>query len=282
LRSRERKLSLRVSREKDGDSRGTADAIQPGRARSVSLSGKGVAPIDTDVESSWDWVAYTDETSNEDSYWICMVLVSISHIKAAQEGLSRVVSTWAGELGLRPEAELHGSDLWHRSGAFSDVVPGVRRAIYDNALTVLATAQPLIILRGVARRGLFLHPHRLAWRYAIERVDEEMERVGGTALVVADKHSETEAALRGDIVVYAESTTGGWRPRRITRVLRGLRFLDSTENRLLQAADLVAFLYQRRRQIPTEKHPRAHSAREAHWRRIEEHVVIARLWDPYP
>jgi len=198
-----------------------------------------------------------------------------------QRGRSAVVEAWAASCGISPTAELHGGDLWHGSGAFVGLIPGIRRAISDDALDALLAAEPLIILRGVARRNLTaVHPHRLAWRYAIENVDEKMERCDGTALVVADEHAEMESALRGDIVEYAQGTTGGWRPRTITRVLRGLRFLSSHEHRLLQAADLVAFLHQRRQTHPTEPHRRAHRAREQHWAKLLPQLVVARLWTP--
>jgi hypothetical protein len=231
----------------------------------------------------WDWVAYMDETFNDDAYWICATLIHVDRIASAKRGLDEVVASWSRSIGIPATAELHGFDLWHGSGSFVGLVPGVRRAIYDDALDALIEAEPLIILRGVAPRGLrVIHPHRLSWRYAIESVDEEMERLGGTALIVADEHVEMEPALRGDIVEYASGTTGGWRARTITRVLRGLRFLSSHEHRLLQAADLVAFLHQRRENVPVEAHRRAHTAREGHWIKVLPRIVVSRLWTPTP
>jgi Protein of unknown function (DUF3800) len=228
----------------------------------------------------WSWVAYVDESFYASAYWICVVLVHVDQVRPAQERLGQIVASWAADHGFPANAELHGSDLWHGSGPFHEVVPGIRRGIYDDALDALVMTQPRIVIRGVERHGLTLHPHRLAWRYAIESVDEEMERQGGVALVVADEHAETEIALRGDIATYAHATTGGWRPRTITRVLRALKFLDSKENRLLQGCDLVAFLHQRRQQIGQERHPRAQSAREAHWAKIAPSVAVTRLWVP--
>jgi Protein of unknown function (DUF3800) len=234
-----------------------------------------------DMASSdiWSWVAYIDESFDPKDYWICALLVHVEEVRRTQERLDEVVGAWA-HLGFGDDAELHGADLWHGTGPFHGIAPGVRRALYDDALEAIVAAQPRIVIRGVGRHGLTLHPHRLAWRYAIESVDEVMERENGTALVVADQHAETEGALRGDIAAYAQGTTGGWKPRTITRVLRNLRFLDSRANRLLQACDLVAFLHQRRHQIEHESNQRAHTAREAQWTKVQPNVVVERLWMP--
>jgi hypothetical protein len=231
-------------------------------------------------DGAWTWVAYVDETFNDAAYWICALLVHVDRIRSAQTALDDVVSRWGVEFEVDTRAELHGGDLWHGSGAFAGVPPRVRRGICDDALDALVAAEPRIILRGVARRQLrYANPHRIAWRYTIETVDEEMTKVAGRALVVADEH-ETEAALRGDIVEYVAGTTGGWKPRPITRVLPGLRFSNSNENRLLQAADLAAFLHQRRTNVPIESNARAQGARESQWRKLANWVVVDRLWTP--
>jgi hypothetical protein len=231
-------------------------------------------------EESWEWVAYVDETFNADAYWICMVLVHVDDIREAQDSLDAVVRRWAEEFEVATDAELHGGDLWHGSGPYAGIAPGIRRALYDDALEVIRNANPRIVLRGVARRRLTVaDPHRIAWRYAVESVDEVMEGVDGRALLLADEH-QTERELRGDIVEYVQSTTGGWKPRTITRVLPNLRFFGSHENRLLQAADLVAFVHQRRKSVATETNARAQSAREGHWAKIAPHVVVERLWMP--
>jgi hypothetical protein len=71
---------------------------------------------------------------------------------------------WADEFAFARDAELHGSDLWHGSGDFAFVIPGVRRALYDDALDVLVEAQPLVVIRGVGREKLYLTPPSVALR----------------------------------------------------------------------------------------------------------------------
>jgi hypothetical protein len=229
---------------------------------------------------TWRRVAYIDETHNADSYWICAAVVPVENIRPAQAALVAVAEEAATAYAISsPRPELHGHDLFHGERDFYGVPPRARVDVYAKALDILAAAEPRIVLRGVRRPEIrMLSPHRLAWRYAIESVDE----LGGAGpiLVVADEHAETEAALRGDIRSYISYGTGGWRPREIVNVLPDLRFIDSRMNSLLQATDLAAFLHQRRFNVERETDPRSHSAREMLWSKLAPFVVVERIWDP--
>jgi Protein of unknown function (DUF3800) len=229
---------------------------------------------------AWKRVAYMDETHNADSYWICGVVVPIDHIVRTKAALTEVAEEAAKAYGLGVLCpELHGYELFQGEGEFSELFPRARVDVYSKALDALAAADPVIILRGVRRPNIrMMNPHRLAWRYAIESVDE----FGGAGpiLVVADEHAETESALRGDIRSYRSSGTGGWKPRTIVNVLPGLRFLDSRTSTLLQAADLVVFLHQRRFNIERERDARSQKARESLWAKVAPFVAVQRLWEP--
>jgi Protein of unknown function (DUF3800) len=216
-----------------------------------------------------------DESHNPDCYWICGVVVHIDNIRTAQAELARVAQDAASAYGLARCPELHGNQLFQRDGDFSELPPRARVDVYAKALDALASAEPIIVLRGGRRQKIRLNPHRLAWRYAIESVDEYGGE--GPILVVADEHAETEHALRGDIRAYMSYGTGGWRSRTIVNVLPDLKFLDSRTNTLLQAADLVAYLHQRRCNFPCEKDSRAQNAREVLWAKVAPHVKIARI-----
>jgi Protein of unknown function (DUF3800) len=220
-----------------------------------------------------------DETHNAESYWICGVVIHIDNIRTAQRALTEVAEKAAEDWNLAETPELHGYEIWQRQGDFAQIPPRACVGIYSKALDVLAAASPVIVLRGVDRTRLrYQNPHRLAWRYAIESVD----RLGGEGptLVVADEHAETERALRGDIRSYISFGTGGWDPRTIENVLPELKFFDSKDNALLQGADLVAYLHQRRRNVPVESDERAQRARERLWATIASRIAIERMWTP--
>jgi len=227
----------------------------------------------------WVRVAYMDETHNADAYWICGAVVHVDKIRPAQAALREIAERIADDFGLSDAPELHGYDLFSREGGFERVPPRACIGVYAQALDVLARAEPAIVLRGVNRPKIrHQNPHRVAWRYAIESVDE----LGGEGpiLVVADEHAETEHALRGDIRSYIEWGTGGWKSRTIEKVIPELKFLDSRTNELLQAADLVAYLHLRRQTFEEERDSRSQAAREMLWRKVVPFVRVERIWDP--
>lgn len=228
---------------------------------------------------SWTHVSYMDETHNADSYWICGVVVHVDNIKRAKDAFIAVADEAETAANLWGRPELHGYELWGGEGDFEDVAPGVRITAYADALDALAASDPMIVLRGVRRPQLkYQHPHRLAWRYAIEAVDQLPG--DGPILVVADEHKETESALRSDIHAYIASGTGGWKPHAVKRVMPELRFLDSRSHPLLQAADLVAFLHQRRFNIENESNRRVQRVRESLWRKVAPAVRVLHIWEP--
>jgi hypothetical protein len=220
-----------------------------------------------------------DETHTAASYWICGMVVHVDHVLSAQAVLQGVAEKAAANYEMPKVPELHGYELFSREGSFKGMPPRVCVGIYADALDALVEAEPVIILRGVDRQKVRMqNPHRLAWRYAIESVDE----LGGEGptQVVADEHAETEQALRGDIRSYITDGTGGWKPRTIKNVLPGLKFVNSRENSLLQAADLVAYLHQRRFNVPAESDARSQSAREMLWTKLAPFVRAERIWTP--
>ena len=86
-----------------------------------------------DVEEPWSRVAYVDETFNAGAYSICAVPIQVENVMSTKGELQSVVERWGEEVPLAETAELHGSDLWHGSGAFTGIAPRIRRAIYDDA-----------------------------------------------------------------------------------------------------------------------------------------------------
>jgi hypothetical protein len=227
----------------------------------------------------WRRVAYIDETHNEDSYWICGLVVDVGNVIPTQEALMAVATDAAAAYGLENVPELHGYDLFTREGAFERVPPRACISVYADAIDEIVAAEPSVVLRGVRRAKIRLqNPHRLAFRYAIESIDEL--RGDGPILIVADEHSETEQAIRRDVQSYVTYDTGGWKPRSLEKVLPELKFVDSRSNPLLQAADLIAYLHQRRFNIETEADGRSQAAREMLWAKVTPLVAVTRIWEP--
>ncbi len=220
-----------------------------------------------------------DETHDAGSYWLCGVVVETCRIRETQAALTAVSEKAARVFGFAEPPELHGYDLFSRMGLFKGKPPRACFRIYEDALDAFVTCEPIIVLRGVNRKKIrIMDPHRLAWRYAVEAIDEHGG--DGPILIVADRHEATEDALRDDIRDYITGNTGGWKPRTLKKLLPDLVFMDSHTNPLLQASDLVAYLYRRRFNLDTETDSRQHNWREHLWSKVARFVRVSHIWDP--
>ena len=97
-------------------------------------------------------------------------------------------------------------------------------------------------------------------------------------MVIADE-VQGQNIYRQDLWTFQRYATPGYRARKLSRIVDTMHFVPSHASRLVQAADLVAFLY-RRRQTTTESDERATRANDALWARIEARVQHAYCWYP--
>jgi len=95
-------------------------------------------------------------------------------------------------------------------------------------------------------------------QHLLERVDECATGLGDYALVIADE-VDGQARHRADLSSYREVGTTGYRHRKLTRIVDTLHFAPSHASRLVQAADVITFLYRRSRALLVSVHegPRA-------------------------
>ncbi|WP_083853001.1 DUF3800 domain-containing protein [Saccharomonospora glauca] len=118
-------------------------------------------------------------------------------------------------------------------------------------------------------------------RWVLEDIDEYASDRGEYALVIADEPGQNsqQSQYRADLTGYRQFGTGGWRDRRITRVVDTLHFAPSLSSRLVQASDLVAFL---RHRISTkvDGDPRAIRANTRLWERLAGRIHYFRTWSP--
>jgi hypothetical protein len=185
------------------------------------------------------------------------------------------------------ETELHAYELFHARGPWQPMAAAVRAriGIYTAALRVLVDADARVILRGVKTVGLETRygpaesAQRVVMTHLIERIDEYVASIGGHALLVADEHHETETQLLRDLRTYQEGATWGYRSRKIRNVIDTIHFVSSHTNRLVQAADLVAFLAHRRATV-RDANPKAEKANEALWEIIRPLIQHQWIWSP--
>jgi|SRR5690606_27458791 len=199
--------------------------------------------------------------------------------------LDRVASAASAAYGLVDNVELHGHEVFHASGAWSGVPVRARVGVFDDVVEAIASQDVRVIARAMdivgqrARYGAAADPpHSVVLQHLLERVDECATSLGEYALVIADE-VDGQAGHRADLSSYREVGTTGYRHRKLTRIVDTLHFAPSHASRLVQAADMIAFLYRRvftHREIDT----RSRKAKVAMWNRLGPRVHHNLCWFP--
>lgn len=231
-------------------------------------------------------LCYVDESYTRDHYYLAALLCPDSEALPLTGDLDEVVARAAvGYDGIRPRAELHGYDIFQAKGDWEPLakMPRARIGIYDDALRAIAAHRVHIIIEGVhpSSRLQSRHPHSVTLGHLLERIDEYASTVGERALVIADEPGQHDQQLeyRTDLRRYRSSGTGGWKCRKITNIVDTLHFAPSTASRLVQASDLIAFLYHRL-ETESDRDERAIRANQRLWSRLDPRCCWCHVWHP--
>ena len=232
-------------------------------------------------------LTYLDESYTKTRYLIAALLVPDTDARSLTVALDKVVARAAWEYEVSSEAELHAHDIFAGKGDWKRLATMVRARIgvYNKALRAIADHDVTVIIRSVdipgldrRYRGSHDHPHSVVLTHLIERIDEYAAAAGERTILIADE-VDAQDSYRRDLWHYQRSRTWGYRARKIERVLDTIHFAPSSSSRLVQAADLVAFLA-RRIETHVETDERAKRANDALWARIEPRINHNWCWWP--
>ncbi|MDX3184893.1 DUF3800 domain-containing protein [[Kitasatospora] papulosa] len=233
-------------------------------------------------------LTYVDESHSRGVYYLGALLCPESEAISLAAALDDVVEQAMWDHGyIGSGAELHGHEILQAKGEWAELKHKVRARIdvYGKALQAVADHDVKIILRGVDRVRLKArygenadHPHSIALTHLIERVDIYAKGHSELALIIADE-CEGQEQYQQELRTYRKTGTWGYKARKITTVVDTMHFASSKASRLLQAADLIAFMYHRI-QVGSDKDPRAKKASEGLWDRVAPKVHHAGIWVP--
>jgi hypothetical protein len=229
-------------------------------------------------------LAYLDESYSQDWYYMAALLCDGAGAQAITTALDETIAKAARDHGVAPDAELHGYELFQGEGWWKGVPPRVRIGVYNEAFQAIADHGRAVILRGLHSAGLRQRyaspdpPHTIVLLHLLERVDDCAKVLNEYALVIADEVGE-QAKHRSELAMYRKSGTWGYRARKLTQIVDTLHFAPSSASRLVQAIDLIAFLY-RRLETHVEPNAKAKRANDQLWARIEPLIRHRLCWYP--
>ncbi|MEV2277887.1 DUF3800 domain-containing protein [Nocardiopsis sp. NPDC049922] len=238
-------------------------------------------------------LTYVDESYSSDAYYIAALMVPEREAISLTDALDAVVAKAAVDHEVSTTAELHGHDLFQAKAEWTHLEkkPRVRIGVYNAAFQAIADHDVKIVIRGVdvirlkRRYTNAHHPHSVVLTHLIERVNECAARQDELALLISDEISKQDQ-YRRELGEYQKVGTWGYRATQITHIVDTMHFAPSRASRLVQAADLIAFLHRRRCSEQSRKlkghtmDERALRANQMLWDRIKPKVVHQNTWCP--
>lgn len=209
--------------------------------------------------------AYIDESErDEDFYFLGAIVGSKEQIFDMNEALKAVMRKHATAApGLVYTEELHGSTMMRGAvEPWRSIPKRLVIALYTDALKAIEESGVRARIEGIDISKLYAHassPRELAFRYLLERINECAVN-GETIQLHADEHHTAEES-RSNFASYQGTGTLGYKSSKLENLEPGILFEDSQYELGLQAADLVTYIYNRKRTV-TETDERATKAKK--------------------
>lgn len=223
---------------------------------------------------------YVDESGNtglnldspeQPVHWVVALEFTPPAVKAIQAEMLGLASRVFGVRARNPEFEFHGGDIFQGRGDCSRLPVAERVALYAELLSLVGKHGCSLFVQGIDKAGLRarsvasgeppLHPHRLAFMYLLERIDEWLERAQPEGsveplygLVVADEQKEMDREIVQRFADWRDSGTRfGHRARELRYLLDTIHYVPSQDSWLIQLVDCVAYVRSRFGRVLREK-----------------------------
>ncbi|MFD4763384.1 DUF3800 domain-containing protein [Streptomyces sp. NPDC058439] len=236
-------------------------------------------------------LTYVDESYDRDHYWMVALVVAEKHLRPLHRALDAVVAKAADHYPVDRRAELHGHALvqarddWTRMGNKGHNMVRARIGVYADAMKAIGAHDVRVIVRGldlrasgVRRTDGALPPHEVVLRQLLEQICEHVQVRDELALVIADEIDGADDHRR-HFRDYQLAGTGGSVSNTLPWLVDTIHFAPSKASRLLQAADLIAYLH-RRLVSGQDGDPRARRANEKLWSYVAPRVAHQHCWLP--
>ncbi|MFG3410182.1 DUF3800 domain-containing protein [Streptomyces sp. NPDC048142] len=238
-------------------------------------------------------LTYVDESYDQDHYWMVALVVAEKHLRPLHRALDSVVAKAADHYPVDRHAELHGHALvqarddWTRMGNKGHNMVRARIGVYADAMKAIGTHDVRVIVRGLDLRphrsshsgpGVCPSPHEVVLRQLLEGICEHVQVRDELALVIADEIDGADDHRRR-FRDYQQTAVGGSVGDNLPCLVDTIHFAPSKASRLLQAADLIAYLH-RRLVSGQDGDPRARRANETLWSYVAPRIAHKHCWVP--
>lgn len=236
-------------------------------------------------------LAYLDEThggvAGRGNYYVVAAVIEPEQSMLLTQELDDLVRSTARKFNVSAQAELHGHELMKGSDDWTPMRLELRARIslYRDCLSVIADRIDGFYVRGVNRERLLrrysqasFDPHVVATKFVLEELEKHCTPQDQLALCIADEHGQ-HAAVRDEMRRMRHGVGWGYKQVRLDHILDTCHFVPSHHSRMVQATDMIAYMYRRQRDH-VETDPRAQAARDLMWGEIKHRLIREHVWHP--
>ncbi len=206
------------------------------------------------------YLIYVDEAGNtglrkdpdQPIHMLGALLVEEGKVESLSEAMYDIGKRNFGTLIFDPKFELHGKDLFGGSGLFKLIPPAARIQACREIVETLHTLDVDLMFTAIDKMRLTgsEHPHGLAFKFLIERVQDYLHRKTALGLLIADENQEMEQKLIGDLVqAKVIGTNWGYRPTVVKNIIDSVHFVQSINNKNIQCIDVVTYFLNKGRRV---------------------------------
>lgn len=220
-------------------------------------------------------LCFVDESNLGDFYGFSAVLADEHATKGLTASLNAVMRQAGVDYGLPATTEIHAHPMFHGKDEWALIGARARVGLFFKVIEAILAEDVTILLRSVdaellRRRQALEHypvlfpPEQVCFQHILQRADAISTRRNTHALVIADNRSDRDRHRERFAIYQTKGTPGVYMRTTLERLLDTVHFAPSHQSRMLQAADMLAFIYRRKNTV-IEPDARGAKAMKALW-----------------
>ena len=183
---------------------------------------------------------------HQEHFWLSTICLPIEVVPSIEAALSTLSEEYFSISLPSKATEFHAKDIFHGKGSF-------RRWEIDQRISLFADLLQVLPHKEIARIEIKLNPARMyhtnehpkwAFCFMVEKVEALMRSKGGHTMLFHDKDRDADAKMAELLSTYKHNqqgtpTTHGMH---ITRIIETAIAVESSRSRLVQLADIYAYM----------------------------------------
>lgn len=210
------------------------------------------------------YFAYMDETGNTGTkvdtaqpiHLIGCLIVEDAAVRPFEDALAAIAAAHFPEKSKDPAFEFHGAEMFQGSGIFKGTKPVDRIAAAHAVVDAVNEHVAAFGYAGVDKTKSYAndHPHRIAFTLLVERLQTWLKHRDALGLIIADENKEISQKLIDDFALFKEfATNWGYSRIPVTNIIDSVHFVQSHNNRIMQACDVITYIFMKGRYLHDRK-----------------------------